>query len=162
MRILCAGDTHGDISRLCNVLKDTAELIDAFIHTGDCETDAAEIARKFPDLPVYSVCGNCDYGRLAPPVRIDEICGKRVLITHGHRYDVNYSLMQLAYTALENRADICFFGHTHIPLIEKYDNLTIVNPGSLSRPRGGSKHSYAVVEIDDASGEVTPKIVEYR
>lgn len=161
MRILVAGDTHGDVQGLKNVLKDTSDMIDAFVHTGDCETDALHIARQFPKLPVYGVCGNCDFGRIFPPVRMDEICGKRVFVTHGHRYDVNYSLMQLAYTAIENQADICLFGHTHIPLVERYDNLVIVNPGSLSRPRGGSKCSYAVIEIDE-DGTVTPKIVEYQ
>lgn len=161
MRILVAGDTHGDISKLQNILKDTSDMIDAFVHTGDYESDALEIAREFPRLPVYNVRGNCDFSGASPVVRLDEICGKKVFITHGHRYDVNYSLMQLAYTALENNADICLFGHTHIPLIEKYDNLVIVNPGSLSRPRGGSECSYAVIEIED-DGEVTAKIVKYK
>ena len=96
-----------------------------------------------------------------PLVRIVELCGKRIFITHGHRYDVNYSLMKLAYTALENGADICIYGHTHIPHLERYRDMYILNPGSLSRPRGGSGESYAVIDIDK-SGNIDIKQVEYK
>lgn len=161
MKILVVSDTHGDTSRLKDLLSSVKGHISALIHAGDYEGDAAEIQRLYPDLPVYAVCGNCDYGRVMPPVCLIELGAKRIFITHGHRYDVNYSLMKLAYTAMENEADLCIFGHTHIPLYEKHEGLRIVNPGSLSRPRGGSKASYAIIDIND-KGSIDVKIVEYR
>ena len=161
MKILVFSDTHGDTERMFWILKDVKKHISAVIHAGDYESDAAQIEKKYPDLPVYGVCGNCDFAQIMPPVRIIELCGKRILITHGHRYNVHSGYMNLAYTALENGADICIFGHTHIPVIEKHEDIFIINPGSLSRPRGFSKPSYAVIDIDD-NGVINPKIIEYK
>lgn len=161
MKILVVSDTHGETERLISLVRSVKGGIKAVIHAGDYESDAAEITRLFPELPVYAVSGNCDFCRIMPPLRMAEIGGKRIFITHGHRYDVNYGMMNLAYTALENKADICVFGHTHVPLVEKHDDLVIVNPGSLSRPRGGSRAGYAVIDIDD-KGEIDVKIVEYK
>ncbi len=160
MKILVVSDTHGDISRLKDILRSVKPKIAALIHAGDYEGDAGEIAKLYPDLPVYAVCGNCDYGRIMPPLRMIELGGKRIFLTHGHRYDVNFSITKLMYTAMENQADICIFGHTHIPLAEKHGELLILNPGSLSRPRGGSRESYGVIDIED--NRVDAKIVEYK
>ncbi len=161
MKILVVSDTHGETERLISLVRSVKGGIKAIIHAGDYEGDAAEISKQFPDMPVYAVCGNCGYGGIMPPLRMVELGGKRIFITHGHRYNVNCTMMNLTYTALENKADICIFGHTHIPLVEKHTDLVIVNPGSLSRPRGGSGASYAVIDIDDKGG-VAVKIVEYK
>ncbi len=160
MKILVVSDTHGNTEGIKDILRDTKDRISALIHAGDYESDADEIQRLYPDLPVYGVCGNCDFSRLMPPLRMIELRGKRIFITHGHRYEVNYSLTKLAYTALENQADICIFGHTHVPLIEEYEGVHILNPGSLSRPRGGSKASYGVITIENDTIDI--KIVEYK
>jgi hypothetical protein len=158
MKILVVSDTHGDTEKLKALIGKTSD-IDALIHAGDYETDTAEIKHLYPSLPVYGVCGNCDTGRTEPPTRLVEIAGKRIFITHGHRYDVNFSLMRLTYTAMENNADIAVFGHTHIPVLTKDRGLYIVNPGSLSRPRGRSKAGYAVINISD-NGEIDIQLVE--
>lgn len=161
MKILVLSDTHGETDKMFCILKDVKKHISAVIHAGDYESDASEISKIYPDLPVYGVCGNCDFAHIMPPVRLIELGGKRIFITHGHRYNVHAGYIGLAYTAMENQADICIFGHTHIPVIEKHEGIYIVNPGSLSRPRGFGKPSYAVIDIDD-NGSITPKIVEYR
>jgi hypothetical protein len=159
MKILVVSDTHGATDKLKALLDKVSGQISAVIHAGDYETDTEEIKRLYPSLPVYGVCGNCDTGRVEPPTRLVELAGKRIFITHGHRYEVNFSLMRLAYTAMENNADIAVFGHTHIPVLTKDGDLYIVNPGSLSRPRGRSKAGYAVIDIAD-SGEVDIRLVE--
>lgn len=161
MKILVVGDTHGNVSRLRNLMEAVHRHIDAVIHTGDNETDAQLIAKEYPNLPLYGVCGNCDYGRYMPPLRIAELGGKRIFITHGHRYDVKFSLMRLAYAAQENQADICVYGHTHVPLVEEHNGMYIINPGSLSLPRGGSRASYGIIDIDER-GNITPEIVELK
>jgi putative phosphoesterase len=40
------------------------------------------------------------------------------------------------------------FGHTHVPLLQADGELLVVNPGSMSLPRQGSKPSCAVLEVD--------------
>ena len=84
---------------------------------------------------------------------------KKIMITHGHRYGVKYGLERLYFSALENEVDIVLFGHTHISLNEKYDNILFFNPGSLTHPRLLSKGSYGIIEISDS--DIISKIVEF-
>ena len=37
-------------------------------------------------------------------------------------------------------------GHTHIPANREQDGLLYLNPGSVSIPKGGSRHSYMTLE----------------
>lgn len=42
------------------------------------------------------------------------------------------------------------FGHTHYPYLDEEEDLTVLNPGSLSYPRQpGRKPSYLVMQIDE-------------
>ena len=42
------------------------------------------------------------------------------------------------------------FGHTHRPVINVGDAITMINPGSLSYPRQQDKKStYIMMEVDD-------------
>ena len=46
-----------------------------------------------------------------------------------------------------------FFGHIHVPVLEKEDGILLVNPGSLAFPRQrGRRPSYAVLETDGNGG----------
>ena len=76
------------------------------------------------------------------------------------------SLINLMYTALENGCDVAMYGHTHVPFDdsfgeEKETQVRILNPGSISLPRGGRGKSYMVVTFsgteDEASYEVELK-----
>ena len=42
--------------------------------------------------------------------------------------------------------DIFLYGHTHVGIIEKIGDKIIANPGSISKPRGGTKKSYLVID----------------
>lgn len=162
MKILVVSDTHGDIQRLRSLVRGVRKGIAALIHCGDHDGDALEVQKLYPDLPVYTVRGNCDFGNASPLIRVEALGGKKILITHGHRHDVKGGLINLAYTCLENGADICVFGHTHVPMVETYQNsIVMLNPGSLSRPRGFSRASYGVIDISP-EGEIDVKIVEYK
>ena len=44
--------------------------------------------------------------------------------------------------------DILLFGHTHVPECTKTHGVVCMNPGSVSRPRGGSTNSYMTWEKD--------------
>jgi len=44
-------------------------------------------------------------------------------------------------------ADIVLVGHTHIPFVQSFGSLVVVNPGSLGQPKTGSPHAcYAIWE----------------
>ena len=51
--------------------------------------------------------------------------------------------------------DIVMFGHTHRPVIEVEQDITLINPGSISYPRQADGiPTYIMLEIDD-NGEMT-------
>ena len=160
MRILVISDTHGNMSTVHRVIKDIRDKIDAVIHCGDIVEDAMEMKIRYADLNVYNVRGNCDYGSSAASEDIFVLGGKKIFVTHGDLYGVNWSSDRLCYRGAELGADICLYGHTHIPNIEYYNGMVIMNPGSPSRPRGGSTYSYGIIKIED--GLITPSLVNIK
>lgn len=143
MRIGVFSDSHGDISNAKRFFKRLAPL-DCLFHLGDCVPDAEKLSKLF-GCPVYAVRGNCDYRSDVPPERQVDLGGKRFLLLHGHQY---YSFSALLYRGEEVHADMVLFGHTHVPDLSADGPRLILNPGSLSRPRGGSAESCALVLLD--------------
>ena len=69
--------------------------------------------------------------------------------TKRNHYGVSLETSRLKSEAIYRKADIVMYGHTHRPEIEIQDNLTILNPGSLSYPRQWNREpSYIIMEID--------------
>lgn len=83
---------------------------------------------------IISVKGNCDYIDL-PLVKIVEIDRKKILITHGHLYDVYFDIFKLYLLAKENNCEIVLYGHTHNQILEEYEGVTFINPGALKDDR---------------------------
>ena len=84
-----------------------------------------------------------------------EINGKMFYFTHGHKYNIE----KIPYDDF----DVMMYGHIHQGFIEEKEGLVFANPGSISLPKGGSRHSYIVVDGDgiwlkDVEGD---KIKEY-
>ena len=46
------------------------------------------------------------------------------------------------------KGDILLHGHTHVPRTDYMDGHWILNPGSVSIPKGGSVQGYATLEDD--------------
>lgn len=67
---------------------------------------------------------------------------RRIYITHGHKINIDNPISF-------SQGDILVHGHTHIPVVQSFgmDNLYL-NPGSVSIPKGSSKHSYMILEED--------------
>ena len=95
MRLLIISDTHGDISKVCKVVNDIKDLIDGIIHLGDIVEDADKLRKLYSKIPVYNICGNCDYGTNVPPMNILDFEGKKIFITHGHLFSVYYDTTNL-------------------------------------------------------------------
>jgi putative phosphoesterase len=146
-RIMIVSDTHRHLDNLKLAL--ARELpIDGLIHCGDVEGQEKDIAR-LAGCPVYIVRGNNDFFTDLPREREEFLFGKRIMITHGHNYGVSLDLSLLRDEAAVRGVDICFFGHTHRPVIEQGSGVTIVNPGSLSFPRQADhKPTYIMMTID--------------
>ena len=157
MKILVISDTHGDIDKAEEVIKGNAN-IDLVIHLGDYFRDAQKLSSLFPEIPIEYIYGNSDFmiGDV-PAEKILEYKGKKIFITHGHKYSVKWDYEKLYKKAEEMEVDLLLFGHTHVADLVKRDNYTIVNPGSISDPRENSGESYAIIELDEQ--KVASKLV---
>jgi putative phosphoesterase len=127
---------------------------DVLIHLGDNVQDLKEISKYYKG-PIINVKGNCDFAVDTPSERIEMIAGKKVFMTHGHKYDVKYDLSRLKYRALELEVDIALFGHTHVSKIAYENGIWFVNPGSPAVSRDGF-NSIATIKIED--GKINPSI----
>ncbi|AUS97911.1 YfcE family phosphodiesterase [Clostridium thermosuccinogenes] len=160
MKILVFSDTHGETDRAEDVIRNS-NGIDLVIHLGDYFRDAQKLSNMFPQIPFEYVYGNSDFmiGSVAAE-KILEYCGKRILITHGHRYSVNWDYSKLYKKAEDTKVDMILFGHTHIAHIEDRGSCILLNPGSISDPRDDSRESYAIITLDENS--IQPVICTYK
>ena len=86
---------------------------------------------------------------LVPDSLILEVNGHKLLLVHGHQQGVDYGYNKLGLDAKLKGASVALHGHTHIPVFEQRGDFTFINPGSTSRPRGGSPASFAILTADD-------------
>lgn len=153
MQIGVISDTHRYTWVIEAAIK-KLENSDLIIHLGDNVQDVKEISKYYKG-PIINVKGNCDFAVDVPSEKIEIVEGKKLFITHGHRYDVKYDLSRLRYRALEVQADIVLFGHTHVSKIAFEDGIWFVNPGSPAIPRDGF-NSVAIILIEN--GKINPSI----
>ena len=166
MKIMCISDIHGNIECLKKAIERfREENAEKLIILGDFSSyyfsssdfEVAEILNNMAGS-IIAVRGNCDSSEQENLfhfslglVKTIEINGMKITLTHGHVYNRN--------NLPENCGDIFLSGHTHVGMIEKIGDKTIANPGSISKPRGGTKKSYIIIdeekiELKELDGEI--------
>jgi putative phosphoesterase len=51
--------------------------------------------------------------------------------------------------------DFVILGHTHVPMVQRVDGVTAINPGSCSQPRDGDRRgSYAILDVERREVEI--------
>lgn len=151
MKVLVVSDTHGRDHYLMDAIERVSP-IDLLIHLGDFE-GSEDYIRSIAPCPAEMVSGNNDFFNGLPREKMIQIEKYTIMLTHGHRYGVNYSTTSLREAAILNRADIVMFGHTHVPMIDLNDGLWVVNPGSLALPRQHGRIPTFVIMDIDSKGE---------
>lgn len=155
MKIVVISDTHGDIQDIIEEIKNIDD-IDYLIHLGDYTKDANEIQAS-TNLNMIKVRGNCDMlDYSVEEDKVIEIMGKKIFLTHGHKYSVKSGIDRIYYKAKELGVHIVLFGHSHIPVSIMHEDILLFNPGSTSFPKGEGKKSYGIIEIDE---NVRPRII---
>ena len=154
MKLLILSDSHKKMDYMIRAVE--WEQPDHIIHLGDHDRDAMRLAERYPEIPLWSVCGNCDYGA-GPEKIVDTLGGVRFYITHGHTLRVKYGLLRADLAAREAEANVLLFGHTHRALCDWHNGLWLLNPGSCS---GMGPVTYGVIELTD--GIVRPYIFEFE
>jgi putative phosphoesterase len=126
--------------------KEVAGLLNGFADRivavrGNCDSEVDEMVLDFPIMSTYS---NLLYNN------------RRLFLTHGHVYNES-NLPPLC------AGDVFVYGHTHIPVAEKREDIYIVNPGSITFPKEDNPNTYAVLEdsvfiIKELDGSVFKEI----
>lgn len=155
MKILIVSDTHRKDENLKQVIEENKPL-DMLIHLGDAEGSEYAIASWInPGCELEMVLGNNDFFSRLERER-DLFIGKyRVLLTHGHYYNVSVGVEYLVQEARAAGFDIAMYGHTHKPFYEVFKkrgdkDLIVLNPGSLSYPRQeGRRPTYMIMNVDE-------------
>ena len=155
MRIAVVSDTHGDPWAIRECIE-AAGKVDAWIHLGDNTRDTEELQQT--GVPVYAVRGNTDFGAIEPLEQVITLEGKRIFLCHGHLYAVGADPYRLNLKARELECDAALFGHTHVPFLDESGHVTLMNPGSPSRPRQGSRRCMGFIRIngDDLDASLRP------
>ena len=121
----------------------------------------AEILNSLKDK-LLVVKGNCDKSEIdgifnfgLTYIRNITINNVKITLTHGHIYNRN--------NLPEECGQIFLYGHTHVGSIERIGDRIIANPGSISKPRGGSCKSYITIDEENITlkkldGEVIRKL----
>lgn len=155
MRIGIISDTHGFVKKALSVIPLMGE-IDLLIHLGDYIEDSIFLKTRLEKLKILSVRGNCDKNSLGEDEIILSLESHKLFAVHGHQHDVKNNPNKLYNRALELGCNIALFGHTHVPVNIKHGDMLIMNPGSLGNPRGGTKASFGIIELNEkgAFGEI--------
>ncbi len=148
-KILVLSDSHGNLNNMVFAVKKTKP--DLIFHLGDCWADAVRLQKKFPQIPMEQVPGNCDAAH-SYLEKVLEIEGQRILLCHGHTRNVKAGYLNLEMAAKEQNAGIALFGHTHRVFYDRHNGLVLLNPGSIGEPRFGSPPSYGMLMLDEDSG----------
>lgn len=173
-RILVVSDSHGSRDLFHYIVEQQGPSCSALAFCGDgmgdfasCMDDASadsEFARCIPPVASFAE-GNGDsdlfpvrfnpgkkassgiYFELAVPRRqLLKAAGHTIYIVHGHERGVYYGTQPLEEEAQIAGADIVLYGHTHIA-DETRGSVYMLNPGSISHPRGGTPPSFAVLDL---------------
>ncbi|MGI6068942.1 MAG: phosphodiesterase [Blautia sp.] len=125
-----------EVIAMLNAYKDVISNV-----RGNCDAEVDQMVLEFPVL--------ADYAFL-------ETGGHTFYLSHGHVYhEDNLPPMK--------KGDIFVHGHTHLLRAEKKGEHLILNPGSVSIPKGGNPHTYAMLEqgrfiIKELDGTVVKEI----
>ena len=130
--------------------------VDAIIHAGDIGPyrlvlDMEAIA------PTTAVLGNTDGDMPINESAVATLGSKKFFVQHivdPHRLE---ALLRERLKSIE--PDVVVFGHTHEPFCETLGGILFLNPGSVTRPRGGTQPSMVRMTIDN--GKITPEFIEF-
>lgn len=145
MKILIVSDSHGLIEELQEIKARYMHEVQLMIHCGDSELHAEDEALE----NFLVVQGNCDFIGIFPEDIVKDVGGVRIFVTHGHRYGVKSTLLNLSLRAQEAAANIVCFGHSHFLGAEMIDEILYINPGSIRLPRGRAEKTFVILEVGE-------------
>nr|WP_317357735.1 metallophosphoesterase [uncultured Tyzzerella sp.] len=155
-KVLVFSDSHGNIQNMTKAIENFKDQVDTIIHLGDYVEDIEnKLINLYKDKCFLYVAGNNDFmSTSAPEEKIVNIKNYKIFLTHGHQYNVYFGIDRLYYKLNELNIKIGLYGHTHKPLACLENDILILNPGSISAPRGFSVCTFLLIDFSD---EITYK-----
>ena len=148
-RLLIVSDTHGNISKLDDLIRKYDKQYEYIFHLGDRSYDIQSLQETSGNIILIKGNIESSSGRSNDTGVYEtllEIDGVRGFATHGHRYSVKSTLIFLKKQAKKVNANLVFFGHTHEKYLEIDDDIMYFNPGALS------DNDYGYITLDQ--GEI--------
>lgn len=152
MKYLIGSDIHGSVDGLKFLIKKFKELkCDKLLLLGDYFSGDYEDDSKVVDLLTFFkddlilIRGNCDRYFVSDELELRDdflvhLYSRNYLFVHGDYLHFNID------TLLDKENAYIVHGHTHRVSIYTSANITFVNIGSISLPRGNSKRCYATLD----------------
>jgi len=150
MKVCVISDTHGQLDRVRAYLNNTHNNFDEIWHLGDFDRDAQKLEEEI-STKIVSIRGNCDIKSNTDSEILLQREGHRILLCHGHLFDVKIGLTRLFLRAKEMEVDLVCFGHTHIFLNTEEEGVTFFNPGSPALPKKGDQRTIGSIELSQGS-----------
>jgi hypothetical protein len=164
VRIALISDSHirNGVPVLSEKLIQLLQSADLILHAGDISDSSGLETFQALGPKVVAVCGNTDERRLVqklPTLQHVETPAGTIALMHvlPHGRGGPAALIQ-QFLGNSSRPLAVVHGHTHYPEVTEV-NLSdgragwIINPGSLTRSRGGG-HTCAMMETDSGGGRV--------
>ncbi|MCL2637744.1 MAG: YfcE family phosphodiesterase [Oscillospiraceae bacterium] len=157
MKITVVADSHKNFEVLKSVADANTDS-DLFIHLGDGQYELIDVANLYPNMKFVFVKGNVDFGSIKEE-RVLNFEGHKIFCAHGHTLDVHDGVEALLDKAIYHECQIALYAHTHIFNTDYINGVYVMNPGSISEPRGKNPPTYGIIETaEDAT--IKMKIVE--
>jgi putative phosphoesterase len=130
---------------------------DLILHAGDFVSSGFLEELRALGPPVAGVSGNMDEPALKtalPKQQVLEIGGLRIGIVHDAGPRVGREARLAARFA---DCEAVVYGHTHVPQVERFQHLWVLNPGSPTDKRKQPVHSMIVLRL--RGRRITPELV---
>lgn len=99
---------------------------DIYAVRGNCEAEVDQMVLEFPVMADYAVL---------------VLNGRTFYATHGHVYHPDH-------LPAMKPGDVLVYGHTHLLRAEALGDYYVLNPGSVSIPKGGNPATYGILDGD--------------
>lgn len=130
---------------------------DLVLHAGDFVSTGFLEELRGLGPPVEGVSGNMDEPALKaalPKQQVVEVGGLRIAMVH----DAGPRVGREARLAVRfEDCEAVVYGHTHVPQVERFQHLWVLNPGSPTDRRKQPVHSMIVLRL--RGRRITPELV---
>lgn len=159
MKFAIVSDTHDNLKNFGKAIDWlNREKIEIILHCGDISSlETIEEMKKMFGGEIKFVRGNADYELDEIPEKMEiELGGNPSASLRTRRIFFNHYPDIAKKAAESNKYDFVFYGHTHIPKLEKIGECLLANPGELAGQI--NKPSFAI--CDTETGKLELKIIQ--